>query len=82
MKKAKSVLLILSAIYSFLTGIGIIIIAVFAMLLGNSEVNENNAANLNMTVEDLRNLLNLLKLIAIPLIIVALFIDIRNYSWE
>ena len=73
MKKAKSVLLILSAIYSLLAAIGLIVIAVFSLLLGNAEVTEQNAANLNMTVENLQNLLQFLKILAIPFIILALF---------
>lgn len=73
MKKAKSVLLILSAIYSFLAAIGLIALAVFSLLLGNAEVTEQNAANLNMTLEDLQNLVQFLKILAIPFIVLALF---------
>lgn len=61
MKKAKSVLLILSAIYSFLAAIGLIVVAVFGLL------------NLNMTVENLQIILPILKILAIPFIILALF---------
>ena len=72
MKKAKSVLLILSAIHSFLTAIGLIVLAVFSFLLRNAEATEQNAANSHMTVEDLQNLLQFLKILAIPSIILAL----------